>query len=361
MIRIEHLTKKAEDGHLILKDISLHISPGEIISVIGPSGCGKSTLLRCLNALSRPTSGKVFVDGEDIFSREADLPLIRRKVGMVFQQFNTFRHLSVLENVMLGPLKLLKKDRGEAEAEARELLRSVGLGEKAHVMPDRLSGGELQRVEIARCLAMHPEIILFDEPTSALDQVMENEVLGVISALAKKGMTMVIVTHNLEFARKVSTRVLFMHGGEVCEDGTPEEIFAHPKQTLTQIFIRSYSSLLFDITSKGYDLYKMNARIEWFCSRYHLGQRYFTLELLVEEFLTKLLPFSGDIHIRIFIDDGGEVVVEIEQEHYSAEILGDEAQDDISLMIVQGLCSSIEETGLGDSRLIHLILANRPD
>ena len=361
MIRISHLTKKAEDGHLILRDVNLRISPGEVLSVIGPSGCGKSTLLRCLNGLTRPDSGTVFVDGEDIFSRDASLPLIRRKVGMVFQQFNTFRHLSVLENVMLGPVKLLKKDRSEAEAEARELLRSVGLGEKADIMPGHLSGGELQRVEIARCLAMNPEIILFDEPTSALDQVMEKEVLGVISDLAKKGMTMVIVTHNLEFARKVSTRVIFMHHGEICESGAPADIFDHPQQTLTQIFIRSYSSLLFDITSKGYDLYKMNARIEWFCQRYHLGQRYFTLELLVEEFLTKLLPFTGDIHIRIFINEDKDVVLEIEQENCTSDILGNEALDDISLMIVRGVCSTIQETGLEGSRLLHLVLDRQRD
>ena len=203
MIRVEHLSKKF--GSLtVLEDINVEIKKGEVISIIGPSGTGKSTFLRCLNLLEIPTSGKIYIDEVDILDKNTDVPKIRQKMGMVFQSFNLFNHLSVLDNLTIGPIKLLEKKKEDAEKKAIELLKMVGLAEKADSFADELSGGQKQRVAIARCLSMDPEIILFDEPTSALDPTMVSEVLAVIRRLAKEGMTMAIVTHEMDFARDVS-------------------------------------------------------------------------------------------------------------------------------------------------------------
>lgn len=228
MIQIQHLEKKF--GKLtVLKDVNIRIKRGEVISVIGPSGTGKSTLLRCLNLLEWPTSGSIIVDGEELLSaNKVDAPKLRRKMGMVFQSFNLFDHLSVLENVCIGPIKLLGMSKVEATRRAMRLLKMVGMAEKARSMPAELSGGQKQRAAIARCLSMNPEIILFDEPTSALDPTMVSEVLSVIRTLAKQGMTMVIVTHEMSFARRVSTRVLYMDQGVIYEEGSPEEILTTP-------------------------------------------------------------------------------------------------------------------------------------
>ena len=342
MIRISHLSKVYPGGVAALRDISLEVRPGEVISVIGPSGCGKSTLVRCIEGLEAPSAGTIETGSS--------------RLGMVFQQFNVFPHLSVLDNVTLGPVKLRGIPREEAEQRGMELLRTVGLAEKARRMPDSLSGGQKQRVGIARCLSMDPDVLLFDEPTSALDQTMKTEVFGVISELAKQGMTMVIVTHELEFARKVSTRVLFMHDGEICEEGTPEQVFDHPQKTLTQIFIRNRRSLIFQVDSREYDLYKFNADIEWFCQRNHLGKKYFTLELITEELLTHFLPFSGPIHFRIYLNDEKKLAMEIEQESCSSPIVDSPEADEISLMILQGLCASIREHQEGASRFLDIVV-----
>jgi len=342
MISISHLSKVYPGGVSALRDINLEIHPGEVISVIGPSGCGKSTLIRCIEGLEPPTSGEVSVGDQ--------------KLGMVFQQFNLFPHLTVLENLTLGPVKLRGVAREDAEKRGMELLRLVGLAEKAQARPNALSGGQKQRVGIARCLSMEPDVLLFDEPTSALDQTMKTEVFGVINELAKQGMTMLIVTHELEFARKVSTRVLFMHDGEICEEGTPDQLFDHPQKTLTQIFIRNRRSLIFQVDSREYDLYKFNADIEWFCQRNHLGKKYFTLELITEELLTHFLPFSGPIHFRIYLNEDKKLALEIEQEGCSSPIIESPEADDIALMILQGLCASISERQEGDSRFIDIVV-----
>jgi polar amino acid transport system ATP-binding protein len=212
MIRVEHLSKNY--GQLcVLKDINTEIQKGEVISIIGPSGTGKSTFLRCLNLLETPSGGRIEIDDLDILKKGADVPKLRRKMGMVFQSFNLYAHLTVLDNLTIGPVKLLHKTKDEAERKAVEILKTVGLAEKTAAFPDVLSGGQKQRVAIARCLVMEPEIILFDEPTSALDPTMVSEVLGVIRRLAKEGMTMAIVTHEMDFARDVSPRVFYMDEG----------------------------------------------------------------------------------------------------------------------------------------------------
>ncbi len=237
MISVKNLSKRFDD-HWVLKDINAEIHKGEVISIIGPSGTGKSTFLRCLNLLERPTGGSIVIDGVNILQKGTDEPKLRRKMGMVFQSFNLFAHLTVLDNLTLGPMKLLGKSRQEAEAKAIELLKSVGVAEKQHQFPDELSGGQKQRVAIARCLAMDPEIILFDEPTSALDPTMVSEVLAVIRRLAKEGMTMAIVTHEMDFAKNVSSRIFFMDEGIIYEEGKPGDIFENPQKEKTRIFIQ---------------------------------------------------------------------------------------------------------------------------
>lgn len=236
MIEVKNLKKSF--GELdVLKGISKNIEKGEVVVIIGPSGSGKSTFLRCLNLLEDITDGEVFLDGEKINSHKVDINKIRQRMGMVFQHFNLFPHLTIKENITLAPLKLGKLSKEDADIKATELLNTVGLSDKADAYPIQLSGGQKQRVAIARALAMNPEVMLFDEPTSALDPEMVGEVLDVMKDLANSGMTMVIVTHEMGFAREVGTRVMFMDDGVVMEDGTPEEVFSNPKCDRTKEFL----------------------------------------------------------------------------------------------------------------------------
>ncbi len=236
MIETVHLTKYF--GKLkVLDDISETIQQGEVVSIIGPSGSGKSTFLRCLNLLEVPTSGQVIFDGVNLTDKGTDINLHRQKMGMVFQQFNVFPHLSVKDNITLAPVLLKKKTKAEAGALADELLARVGMTDKAKEHPKKLSGGQKQRLAIVRALAMEPEVMLFDEPTSALDPEMVGEVLSVIKDLVKGGMTLIIVTHEMGFAREVSTRVLFMDEGIIAEQGSPKELFDHPQHPRTQAFL----------------------------------------------------------------------------------------------------------------------------
>lgn len=285
MIRVQHLSKKFGDVE-VLKDINAEIAKGEVISIIGPSGTGKSTFLRCLNLLDQPSGGRIEIDGQDILAAGADVPALRRRMGMVFQSFNLFAHLSVLENLTLGPLRLLGRSKAEAESEGMELLKMVGLAEKAHSYPDELSGGQKQRVAIARCLSMRPEIILFDEPTSALDPTMVSEVLAVIRRLARQGMTMAIVTHEMDFARDVSTRVFYMDQGIIYEEGPPAQLFGAPRQERTRDFINKVRSLDFHVESAHFDLYALFGKIENFCEKHALPPQVAqTTQLLAEELL----------------------------------------------------------------------------
>ena len=235
MIEIKGLRKSFGKDE-VLKGIDLSIDEKEVVVIIGPSGSGKSTLLRCMNHLEEPTAGEVIVDGITL-SSEANINKMREEVGMVFQRFNLFPHMTVLENIMLAPLKVRHTARGEAEQTARALLTRVGLAEKADAYPDNLSGGQQQRVAIARALAMHPKVMLFDEPTSALDPEMVGEVLSVMQTLAEEGMTMVVVSHEMGFARRVAHRVLFMDEGMLVEEGTPEAIFDNPREERTLRFL----------------------------------------------------------------------------------------------------------------------------
>ena len=236
MIEVKDLRKSF--GKLeILKGIDLNIHKGEVVVVIGPSGSGKSTFLRCLNLLEQPTGGEISFEGQSITAKRHDINVTREKMGMVFQQFNLFPHKSVLQNIMLAPLKVKKQQAAGAEKFAMELLRTVGLEDKRDAYPAQLSGGQKQRIAIARALAMQPHVMLFDEPTSALDPEMVGEVLEVMKQLAVNGMTMVIVTHEMGFAREVGDRILFMDGGVIVEQGTPAEVFGHPKHARTRDFL----------------------------------------------------------------------------------------------------------------------------
>ncbi len=238
MIKVKVENLKKSFGKLeVLKDINMEVKEGEVVCLIGPSGSGKSTFLRCLNKLEEPTGGVVIVDDHDLTSKDADINKIRENIGMVFQQFNLFPHLTVLNNITLAPMDRKSMSKEDAEEKARQLLDTVGLLEKANEYPSSLSGGQQQRVAIARALAMEPDIMLFDEPTSALDPEMVGEVLEVMKRLAAEGMTMVVVTHEMGFAREVADRVVFMDGGYIVEQGTPQELFGNPQNERTQNFL----------------------------------------------------------------------------------------------------------------------------
>ena len=239
MISVKNLYKNfgENDEIKVLKGVDQHIAKGEKVVVVGPSGSGKSTFLRCLNRLEEPSSGEIYFDGQLITDKKCDINKLRMHMGMVFQHFNLFPHLSILENITLAPIKLLKQSKAEAEAKAKELLERVGLPDKANAYPAQLSGGQKQRIAIARALAMNPRVMLFDEPTSALDPEMVGEVLDLMKALADDGMTMVIVTHEMGFAREVANRVIFMDEGKILEEAPPEEFFANPKNPRLKDFL----------------------------------------------------------------------------------------------------------------------------
>ena len=236
LIRVENLEKSFGD-HQVIKGISTTICRGDVVAVIGPSGCGKSTFLRSMNCLEDPPGGRVTFEGTNITAEDVDINLVREKIGMVFQQFNLFPNMTVRENIMLAPVKRKKMTKEEAAVKADELLDRIGLSDKADSYPAMLSGGQKQRIAIARALAMNPDVMLFDEPTSALDPEMVGEVLSLIKELAAEGMTMVIVTHEMGFAKEVANRVLFLNEGQIQEENTPEELFEHPKNARLQDFL----------------------------------------------------------------------------------------------------------------------------
>lgn len=305
MIKIEGLRKEYPNV-TPLKNVTVEINRGDVISIIGPSGTGKSTLLRCLNQLEKPTAGTITVDGEVITDPSCDISLVRRKMGMVFQSFNLFANLNMIENVIAAPVALLKIPKEQAYEEGMALLRRVGLAEKAQNYPDELSGGQKQRVAIARAIAMKPEILLFDEPTSALDPTMVGEVLSVIRSLAREGMTMMIVTHEMKFARDVSNRVFYMDEGGIYEDGTPEQIFDAPLKEKTRVFIRRLKQLTLEITSMEADYVGFVSQIEEFGRKNLLSVRTLrNLQLCFEELaIQNILPNveAGGLPINIVIE-----------------------------------------------------------
>lgn len=343
MIKTEHLCKKY--GKLtVLKDVNADIHKGEIISIIGPSGTGKSTFLRCLNLLENPSGGNIYFDNVSLLEKTTNITKIRQKMGMVFQSFNLYSHLSVLENLTIGPIKLLGKSKDAANKKCLELLKLVSLADKANYLPDELSGGQKQRIAIARCLAMEPDVLLFDEPTSALDPTMVSEVLGVIRRLAKEGMTMVIVTHEMEFARNISSRVFYMDEGIIYEEGTPQQIFENPQKEKTKVFINRIRSLHYPINSKHYDLYAMNAKVEAFCEKHLLSRKVCAnVLLLIEEILLLQTDFS-DIDICLaYSEKSGHLEFVLETAGSPANPLEESEQDDdLGLMLIKSRCETIQ-------------------
>lgn len=307
MIELVHLQKKYSTNLMPLSDVNVTINDGDVISIIGGSGVGKSTLLRCINMIDPPTGGQIIFDGVDITDHKYDITQARRKMGMVFQSFNLFGHLTIIENIMLAQVDILKRSKQGAYEKGKELLQLVGLGGRELDYPDQLSGGQKQRVAIARTLAMDPEVILFDEPTSALDPTMVGEVQSVIERLAKMGKTMMIVTHEMKFAKSVANRVFFMAEGGVYEDGTPEQIFEHPQKELTIRFIQGLRVLEMDINDANHDFFASVNKIDQYCIDnfieaslvYHIQLAF---EELTENIIRPALP-GTPIHVRIAYSD----------------------------------------------------------
>ncbi len=361
MIVVEHLSKRFGDL-TVLADINAEIRQGEVVSIIGPSGTGKSTFLRCLNLLDRPSGGSIRIDGVDILADRADAARVRQRMNMVFQSFNLFAHLTALENLTIAPIRLKGESRASAEAHALELLRLVGLAEKAAAFPDELSGGQKQRVAIARCLAMRPEIILFDEPTSALDPTMVSEVLSVIRRLARDGMTMIIVTHEMDFARDVSNRVFYMDEGLIYEEGPPEQIFDNPVREKTRAFINRIRSYACHIASADYDLYGLNAEIEAFCEKHILPREArHNLLLLVEELLQLHAPYlagGGALDLTVSYS---EKTGALEADLLCAGEAGNrleagEDEDGLEGVIIASLCDRVDYAVVDGRSRLHLVV-----
>lgn len=303
MISIRHLSKTfvTPDGrHLdVLKDVSCEIHKGEVIGIIGHSGCGKSTLLRTINLMTQPTSGEILFEGENIAAKGYPINKLRQRMGMVFQTFNLFEHLNVLENVTLAPMKLKGIGQSEAEKEAMMILHKVGMDDKSTAMPADLSGGQKQRVAIARCLAMHPDIMLFDEPLSALDPSMVGEVQTVIRQLAHEGMTMLIATHKLKFAHDVSSRIIFMNEGRIHEEGTPKQIFENPVHSATKAFVQQIYKLWFTIEEQDFDIVEMHSQMLQFCHKYNIAHIIETAQQIINLMVLIVLADYRPLTVRL--------------------------------------------------------------
>ncbi len=351
VIRISHL-KKSYGNLDVLRDINADVHRGEVISIIGPSGTGKSTLLRCLNLLERPTGGSILVDGKNILAKGYPVHVMRQKMGMVFQGFNLFDHKTVLENIMLAPCQLHHEDPEKAREEGLALLRKVGLAEKADVYPSSLSGGQKQRVAIARALAMKPEILLFDEPTSALDPTMVGEVLSVIRQLADEGMTMLIVTHEMKFAYDVSTRIFFMYGGFIHEDGTPQQIFEAPVHSATLSFIHRIRREVFEIDGPDFDFLGMRSAINAFCYKYGITAKQEAAQRLCGKMLDDVMAAFRPITVRINHSEQWDITaLDFMVEKMEATPLSEAQRSELA-----GLCQEVIEEPTKRGFRVRLVL-----
>ncbi|KWW30659.1 MAG: polar amino acid transport system ATP-binding protein [bacterium P3] len=346
MITIKHLSKRFTNPDNtvveVLKDVNCEIQRGEVISIIGPSGTGKSTFLRAINLLDPPTGGEIIFNGENILDKGYPVSKLRQKMGMVFQSFNLFDHLNILDNITFAPIKLRNLPREQAEEEAMTLLRKVGMSEKTSAMPSDLSGGQKQRVAIARCLAMHPEVILFDEPTSALDPTMVGEVLSVMRQLAAEGMTMLIVTHEMKFARDVSTRIFFMNEGIIYEDGTPRQVFENPVHSATKAFVQRIHKLVFEVDSPDYDMYDVHSQIGRFCNKYNIAAKRDAADRIIDIMSSSVMASLHPYTLRLTHSEQTDVTaVDYMKENVSGSFLAD--TDSQAASAVRTLCKEVVE------------------
>ncbi len=368
MIEVQHLNKKY--GELtVLNDVNAVINKGDVIAVIGPSGTGKSTFLRCLNLLEKPDGGSIKIEGTELLSSTTKITDVRKKMGMVFQNFNLFENYSIIDNLMIGPIKQLGFTPKDAYIQAMNLLRQVGLVAKADCFPDELSGGQKQRVAIARCLSMKPDIILFDEPTSALDPTMISEVLSVIRKLAIQGMTMVIVTHEMRFAKDVSTRVFYMDEGEIYESGTPEEIFDHPKRERTRKFIYHIRNFEYRIKDANYDYGDIISQLTMFTQKYFFSKEQTdALQLIIDETLVSCTSVDNSIKESMFAKGGIDIFVEYEESKNHVKVIFEANEclktflpsknldDNFSEMILKGVSESINETTANGKLKMEIVM-----
>ncbi len=355
MIRIEHLSKYYAEASFVLKDVSCTISKGEIVAIIGRSGCGKSTLLGCINKLQLPTSGHIYIDGENILSPECDITRLRRKVGMVFQDFHLFEHLNVMDNITLAPMKLLGLSRKEAEERAYQLLKMVGLANKAQAMPSSLSGGQKQRVAIARTLAMEPDVLLLDEPTSSLDPSMASEVFAVVQNISKTGITILMTTHRISEIKRFATRIILMSEGRILEDGPAEEILENPKTEEARAYIKRIKDLNIEIENSDFDLYEMNAEIATFCSQYFVSKKKLNSILHVTEEILTLLDKDKGVSLNMeYSETDDTILIKVIQKGLQESILSHPDVDPISTAMLQGFCRNISECITSDGVEISL-------
>ena len=358
MIELINMRKSFETG-TPLKDVNAVINDGDIISVIGPSGTGKSTLLRCINLIEPPTKGKIIFDGEEITAPGYDENIVRRRIGMVFQSFNLFGHLTVIENIMLAPIRLLGVSRQEAYDTAIRLLHRVRLADRALRYPDELSGGQKQRVAIARTLAMDPDVILFDEPTSALDPTMVGEVEAVIRDLTDTGKTMMIVTHEMRFARSICNRVFYMDEGGIYEEGTPEEIFDEPKKEKTRRFIRQLKVLDLMIESRNYDFLGEDAEIDRYCSKHQISPKMANrIRSAIEELVVQiLLPRleQPKIHVVVeYMEKEEKTVVNVR--YNGPDFDPSDCKDPLAWSLLQRSVVSISHAPISEEEYTNLVV-----
>lgn len=360
MIQIKHLQKEYANV-TPLKDVCTEIHKGDVVSIIGPSGTGKSTFIRCINMLETPTSGEIWVNGQCITDKQCDISKVRQKMGMVFQNFNLFPHMTVIENIMAAPVDLLGKTKQQAYDEGMKLLQTVGLADKAFNYPEELSGGQKQRVAIARTLAMEPEIVLFDEPTSALDPTMVGEVQAVIKELARNGLTMMIVTHEMSFAREVANRVFYMDEGGIYEEGTPEQIFDNPQKEKTARFIRRIKVVEQRITSKSFDFIGFNSRLEEFGRKNRISQKtIYRAQAVFEELCMQIilpnLPEKFVLHVvTAYSQEEDSVSLKIE---YSGQPFNPiDTDNTLSLKLAENATENMQYSQVDNGEFTNSIIA----
>ena len=362
-----HGLKKSFGNLEVLRDVNFSIEEGERVVIIGSSGCGKSVFLRCIELLETPDAGNIFIDGQEITAPNCDLDKIRQSMGMVYQRFNLFQHMNVMKNLCIAPMTLLKMPREVAEKKAMELLAQVGLVAKAESYPAVLSGGQQQRIAICRSLMMNPKVILFDEPTSALDPTMVGEVLAVIRMLAKQNLTMIIVTHEMNFAKEVASRVLFFAEGGIYEQGTPEEIFDNPKREKTVAFIQRLKYFHYEIDNKNFDLPEMQNKILLFAEKYGLKNKYtYRLQLCTEEIIYEMLQGAYDdgdkisLVIDIIYSEAGknsEFKITCAGKNYNPFANVEESfEDELGVMILKNLTREISHEYLNGVNKINFKL-----